>query len=265
MLTQADPQDKISAAQESYHKNGFYLSEPIIPESLVQRARGGVDAILRGEYQHGMIPQVFDNGTDPNRLRKIDQVHTCNDVLREVATHPAIGRLAAELSGRPWIQLWAVQMLYKPPGGAVVGNVGWHQDSQYWKYWEDDSELFTAWVALSDVTVEAGAMKFAVGSNHWGLLDAGDFFTPTQGAPVAAIPKGETWTEVPGVLRPGGVSFHHRYTYHGSGPNVSDSPRISLALHLRTDRSKVKADATDYYVSHIDDPIICPVIYDETR
>ncbi len=155
-------------------------------------------------------------------------------------------------------------MLYKPPGGAATGNVGWHQDRQYWKYWEEGSELFTAWVALSDVTEEAGAMRFAIGSHRWGFLDKGNFFTSSQAVPVKA-PEGEKWLETPGVLSPGGVSFHHCLTYHGSGPNLSASPRISLALHLRTDQSRPKPGDDHFYVSHLDDPKMWPVIYDRSK
>ena len=40
----------------------------------------------------------------------------------------------------------------------------------------EGSELFTAWVALSDVTAEAGPMRFVRGSHGWGLLDDGGFY-----------------------------------------------------------------------------------------
>jgi ectoine hydroxylase-related dioxygenase (phytanoyl-CoA dioxygenase family) len=46
--------------------------------------------------------------------------------------------------------------------------VGWHQDWQYWRYWEDDSELFTAWIAISDVQEDLGPVSFLVGSHQWG-------------------------------------------------------------------------------------------------
>jgi len=253
-----------SAAQAEYHEKGFYLIKTLLPDELVRRAQPRVQAVLRGEFETGVPPTHFIRGEDPKKLRKINDAHLADRTLFEVATHPAIGEWASRITGRPWIQLWALQLLYKPPGGEAKGNVGWHQDHQYWKYWEDDSELFTAWVALSDVTVEAGAMKFATGSNHWGLLDQGDFFSASQEIPVK-VPEGEKWSEIPGVLSPGGVSFHHCHTYHGSGPNLSSSPRISLALHLRTDRSRPKSDATDYYVSHLNEPGVCPVLYDRSN
>ena len=40
-------------------------------------------------------------------------------------------------------------------GQTINTNIGWHQDRTYWQEWDDGSELFTAWIALSDVTAEA--------------------------------------------------------------------------------------------------------------
>ena len=76
------------------------------------------------------------------------------------------------------VQVWWTQLLYKPPQAAAPTNttIGWHQDRSYWGAWEEGSELFTAWVALSDVTAESGPMKFVRGSHRWGFLEGSDFY-----------------------------------------------------------------------------------------
>jgi ectoine hydroxylase-related dioxygenase (phytanoyl-CoA dioxygenase family) len=56
------------------------------------------------------------------------------------------------------------------------------------------------------------------------------------------VPDGESWAEVEAVLPAGGVSFHNLLTIHGSEPNRSDTPRRSLAIHIRTENSR-PADA----------------------
>ena len=97
--------------------------------------------------------------------------------------------------------------------------MGWHQDWQYWRYWEDDSELFTAWIAISDVREDSGPVSFLVGSHRWGFLDTGDFLASDLAHQLQAIQVsgGKKWREVPTILSLGSISFHHRLTYHTVG------------------------------------------------
>lgn len=256
-------------AGEQYRREGYFYSPPIIPADLIERVTASMDAVMDGVYETGEPPRrSWNPGDDPKRIRKIDQAHLSDRTIYELASHPAIGHWAAALLGAKRVQLWASQMLYKPPvslagsDGGVTGNVGWHQDKQYWKYLE--GELFTAWVAVSDVTGASGPMRFLRGSQRWGLLDSGDFFGHDHEAQRKDIPvpEGESWEEVEAVLRPGAVSFHDRHTYHASGPNVSDAPRRSFAFHLRTENARPVEGRTDYYVQHLDDPAYCPVLYE---
>ena len=250
-------------AGERYRRDGFYFSPPIIPADLIERVTARMDAVMAGEYETGEPPRrSWNPGDDPKRIRKIDQAHLSDRTIYELASHPAIGHWAAALLGAKRVQLWASQMLFKPAGGEVTGNVGWHQDKQYWRYLE--GELFTAWVAVSDVTGASGPMRFLRGSHRWGLLDSGDFFGHDHEAQQKDIPvpEGESWEEVEAVLPPGAVSFHDRHTYHASGPNESAAPRRSFAFHLRTENAHPVEGRTDYYVQHLDDPVYCPVLYE---
>ena len=162
------------------------------------------------------------------------------------------------------VQVWWVQLLLKPPGraGAPGANVGWHQDRNYWQVWKGGSELFTAWVALSDVTPQAGPMRFVRGSHPWGLTGRSDFYGQDHDAQRGEIPvpEGECWEEVPAILPPGGVSFHHCLTFHGSGPNLTAEPRRSFAIHMRTEKSHPVGGARQGLTKFIDDPASCPII-----
>ncbi|MCP4874259.1 MAG: phytanoyl-CoA dioxygenase family protein, partial [Gammaproteobacteria bacterium] len=53
--------------------------------------------------------------------------------------------------------------------------VSWHQDLTYWGLGETDDEI-TAWIALSDVSVELGCMRFIPGSHQHELLPHHDSF-----------------------------------------------------------------------------------------
>ena len=254
-----------------FREDGFYLAQtPVLPAGVVDAAVEGMDAIRRGESNTGRSPEggPWSPGDDPNKLCKIEQPQFADSRVWELVSHPALGELAARITGAAMVQAWWVQLLYKPP---FVGdptartNVGWHQDRQYWGQWEDGSELFTAWVALSDVREECGPMRFLRGSHLWGFRESGDFYAQDLDAQRSElrVPDGEILEEVPALLPPGGVSFHHLLTFHGSGPNMSNEPRRSFAIHMRTEKSRPKEGKREGLTQFIDDPRSCPVIFGE--
>lgn len=264
--TASRTQSTTNSPAAQYAEDGFFiLPEPIVPSELVERAVTHMDAVMACEYETGVPPHSrrWNPGDDERIIRKIDQPHLSDLTILELFTYPAIGEWAARITGAQMIQLWAAQMLYKPPGGDALGNVGWHQDKLYWSYWE--GEVFTAWIALSNVTEENGAMRFVRGSHTWGgLIEGGDFFSGDHEAQREAIsvPPGKEWEEVAATLEPGGVSFHNRHTFHGSGPNVATWPRRSFALHIRTEKSWPKAGVEkNIYTSHLEDHDISPILY----
>jgi hypothetical protein len=269
-MTTSVPRD----AQRRYEADGFYLTpEPILPRGLVDRAAAGMDAIRHGEYDRGRAPQpsLWNPGDDENLLCKIEQPQFASQAIYDLFCHPALGETAAALTGaEEFVQVWWVQLLYKPatsPDGATNTNVGWHQDRYYWGQWEEGSELFTAWIALSDVRPESGPMRFVTGSHRWGLLEEGDFFAQDlskhQGA--LALPDGAAWEEAAAILPPGGVSFHDDLTLHGSGPNQGSGPRRSFAVPLRNERSRPVGDKREGLATFIDDPALCPIIWKGRR
>ena len=257
------------SAMEQYQRDGFFLAPPVIPQELIERVIPRMDAVIAGEYETGRGPHArhFPDDAPPEKLRKIDQPHLCDRTIREVIAHPELGRWAAEITGARRIQAWAVQLLVKPPGGTKAGTVGIHQDRQYWSYWNDPQHVFTAWLAISDVRIESGPMIFARGSHRWGFLNQGDFFGEDVDAQRAeiAIPEGAVWEEVPAILPPGAVSFHHALTFHGSRPNMSDTPRRSFAVHLRTEGAHPVTPSgsdPDYYITRLNDEYEAPVLYE---
>ncbi|MBZ0304259.1 MAG: phytanoyl-CoA dioxygenase family protein [Anaerolineae bacterium] len=258
MTTSTEP-----ATRLQYESDGFTIhSQPLLPKAVVEAAIEGMDAVRAGQYETGIPPQPssWNPGDDPSKLCKIEMPQITNRSIMELVSHPALGELAAAITGASMVQVWWVQLLYKPPvENSKEAIVGYHQDRQYWNVWDDDSELFTAWVALSDVRSDCGPMNFVPGSHRWGLLNQGDFFQDKKNE--IQVPEGEVWSEVTATLPPGGVSFHHCLTFHGSGPNYSSRPRRSFAIHLRTDKSRPRHDPPEGLARFIDNPDYCPIIF----
>lgn len=258
--------------QEQYRADGFSIHpQPIIPADIVGAAIHGMDEVRDGRYDTGTPPQPsrWNPGDDPNtKIGKIEMPQIANHAIMDLITVPALGQLAAEVTGARAVQIWWVQLLYKPPAlpdSNRSPGIGWHQDRHYWQIWEDDSELFTAWVALSNVAANSGPMVFVRGSHHWGYVEGqSDFQEEADQATLRAQIEGttsQTWEEVTAILPPGGVSIHHNLTYHGSGANTSGEPRRSFAIHMRTERSRPKGGVREGLTRFIDNLDFCPVIY----
>ena len=218
-----------------FNANGYIIGPKVLDDSFIDRLRNAMEHVYAGEFETGKEPWGGPwRQSSPQAVRKLDQTHWANNTLRELATSPVIGAIAARLAGTNEIRLWHDQLLYKPgqgPTAAAGGNVGWHQDHNYWQCTTDD--LLTAWVAFDDVTIENGCMQVVPGSNQWGLID-GDFFEQDMDSLRQRIEArtGRKFETVPLEMKAGQVSFHHCLTIHGSGPNRTNRPRRSLVMHL---------------------------------
>ena len=261
--------DQVSSSQETYKQEGYYLSPyPVVPTDVIDRAVAGMDAIRAGEYDTDIPPlsSPWNPGDDPKAFCKIEMPQIASTGIYELVSHPALGRFVADVTGANMVQVWWVQLLYKPsiaPNTDQATSVGWHQDRQYWKTWEEGSDLFTAWVALSDVTGESGPMRFVRQSHQWGFLDQGDFYGQDHSAQQQEIkvPSGANWEESPAILARGEVSIHHCLTYHASDPNYSNRPRRSLAIHMRSEKAFPREGIKEGLTGYLDRTSYCPTIY----
>lgn len=259
----------LTSPHTAYEADGFYIcDEPLLPADMVASAVRGMDEIRTGRYDRGQPPleSQWSPGDDPDRLCKIEQPQFANQAIFDLIRHPGLGRLAATVAGARWVQVWWIQLLYKPstePGAVAATTIGWHQDRNYWDSWKEGSTLFTAWVALSDVEDDCGPMRFLRGSHKWGYQEGLSEFQDDdlEKQKQAIMARGMSWDEVPALAPAGGVSFHDRLTFHGSGANHSGRPRRSLAIHLRTESSWPNLESENRHYAYVDDPGVCPVIY----
>ena len=73
------------------------------------------------------------------------------------------------------------------------------------------------------------------GSHKWGLIkDAAGFANKDLRASEKRFSQGDRrWVEdAMCTLKAGQVSFHTGLTFHGSGPNRTEAPRLSIALNM---------------------------------
>ncbi len=257
----------MSERHDRYARDGFHLQvEPILSVDCVAAAVAGMDQIRHGVYDTGVAPDPsqWEPGDDPALLCKIEMPQKASQGIRALVADAGLGAYVADATGAQTVQVWWTQLLYKPSAsGQSAPVIGWHQDRFFWRAWEEGSDLFTAWVALSDVSAASGPMKFVPGSHHWGFRAQGAFQTDDIEATrdMITVPEGESWREVSAILPPGGVSVHHNLIFHGSAPNQSGRPRRSLAIHMRAQNSTPVDGRREGLTRHIDNLDYCPIIF----
>lgn len=237
-----------------FEEHGYWLSPRLFSHEELKEFRAHHAKVVTGEYETRRLPLSRDpQPGDTTRLVQVNNAYWTDATIARLVLDARIGKIAARLAGVKGIRLWHDQLLYKPPQSGAAGNIGWHQDQGYWQCL-DCTVALTAWVALADVDEQNGCMEFVPGSHKWGLLGEDHFYQQDIEAQIRRIEEktGQTFRTVPAVLPAGCVSFHHHLTVHGSRANLSDRPRLSIAIHLIPDGARYRAGtSSDDHTSNI--------------
>ncbi|MBS0521877.1 MAG: phytanoyl-CoA dioxygenase family protein [Proteobacteria bacterium] len=145
----------------------------------------------------------------------------------EIVRAPEILDAVADLIG-PDIRLFHLSVWPKDPGSSAY--VSWHQDSTYFAL--EPACHVTAWVALTDASVEAGCMEVVPGSHKLGQLRHGEMQDTnnllSRGQELAGGFDRSHTVHMP--VKAGQFSLHHTYLVHNSPPNRSNDRRIGLGI-----------------------------------
>ena len=226
--------------RRTYRDQGFWIAPQLFDDKAVGELRDAVCRTIRGERDfdsmHWGQPPKFD--PESPRLAHVVNGWWVNARIRELIRSNEIGCLASQLMETEEVRLVHDQILYKPgisfaSGEVPDGNVGWHQDAAHWTMF-NSTTFCTAWIALQDTDLSNGGMCFVQGSHKWGLIkEAAGFANKDLHAAAKRFSQGDRqWVEMPCVLKAGQVSFHTGLTFHGSGPNRTEAPRLSIALNM---------------------------------
>jgi len=200
---------------ERFFRDGFSFPHPGLTREEAQRYRAKLEA-----------HEAATGG--PLKAAMRHQTHLLFTWADELIRHPAILDRVEELIG-PDILCWVTNFFIKE--ARTDDFVSWHQDATYWGL-EPPDRILTAWLALTDVPVESGAMKFLAGSHCQGQVDHTDTFHEhnllSRGQEIALDVNEEEATDI--VLKAGEFSLHHVLLAHGSHANRTDDRRIGFAI-----------------------------------
>ena len=219
----------------TYQRDGYLAGVPVFDARQAVALRAEIEAIER-DHPDGIA------GMPVGRFMRVNG-HVVIPLLAGLARTPGILDAVESILG-PNLLAWSVELFIKEPGQKKI--VSWHQDLTYWGMGETDDEV-TAWVALTDVTVEAGCMRFIPGSHKGRIVAHHDTFDEnnllSRGQEIAGVDEDKA---VFGPLRPGEMSLHHGRCFHASGPNLSDDRRIGAVIRYVTPGVREGMDGRDY-------------------
>ncbi len=207
---------------EQYDRDGILFPIPVLSRDEVARFRAAfeeLEACLR----------------DKPKAARLSQTHLYFRWAYDLVTHPKILDAVEDVLG-PDILIWTTSIFPKHPHDPAY--ISWHQDGTYWGL--DSTQVTTAWIALSDSTVENGCMRVVKGSHKQDILPHIDTYAEhnllSRGQEVQVEVKEEDATDV--VLKAGEMSLHHVRIIHGSNPNRSDIKRVGFAIRFTTPKTK---------------------------
>ncbi|HXW24152.1 MAG TPA: phytanoyl-CoA dioxygenase family protein, partial [Xanthobacteraceae bacterium] len=206
---------KLTDAQiERYHRDGFVYPVDAFSSEAARRYRRAMEEFeaaqgTRLTKGHNFKPHLLFTWVD------------------EIVHHPAVLDAVEDVIG-PNIRLFHLSVWPKDAGDPAY--VSWHQDATYFGL--EPAAQVTAWVALTDASIEAGCMEVIPGSHKLGQLhhaehdDAKNLLS--RGQTVSADFDKSRTEFMP--VRAGQFSLHHTHLLHNSRPNLSADRRVGLGI-----------------------------------
>ena len=210
------------AEVEQYHRDGVLGPYRLLSEAEMEVARRMIDREI-------IAPAARDDPALHYHDRHLDHRTVCR-----ICRRPELIDRVASLLG-PDLMIWRSNFQVKPPAAEAAGDaaryieVPWHQDGAYFGL--QPLVLVSAWIAISEATLENGCMKVVAGSHTQTFHHDHD---PERRAFGRSVPNDAIDPDAVRtlVLRPGEFVLFNENTLHGSGPNRTSLPRVGLTPRI---------------------------------
>lgn len=250
----------LSAAQvQQFQAQGYLVIEDVLPPSVIDAVKSEYATLLDGLYAGWQAEGRVPDGSDLDFWGKLSASYAAGcdwfqpmdislpgdeiapdcpmhfgPAIFDLVVHARLLDLIEALIG-PEITSNPIQHVrIKPPTPelakdevrAHITRTDWHQDRGVGHADADQTDMITAWVAITDATVENGCLQVVPGIDD-GLLP----HCPQVQTAIAPTHL-DTSRAVPLPVKAGGVVLFHPLVPHASLPNMSDGFRWSFDLRF---------------------------------
>ena len=227
--------DELSHSQiDQFQRDGFVVVKNLLDQQTVGMLHRCFDRLFRGKFETGIPPDEVNwqlNKNDPSLTRQICNGWKADKLVASVVLRTGLGKVIACLANWPGTRIFQDNLLWKP---AKARPIGYHQDNAYIS-WLDPQEMVSCWMALDDTKKEGGTLELVRHSHHWANSPGDSTFHGPKHYRKAMETAAKNENVVPEVVHieipSGSASFHHGWTWHGSGTNNTNSDRRALVLH----------------------------------
>ena len=248
-----------TAQVRAFHSQGYLVIDDVLPEPVLDAVRREYTDLMDGLYANWQAEGRVPDGTGLDFWAKLGQSYSegCDwfqpmdislpggeiaadcpmhfgPAIFDLVMHDRLLDLAEALIG-PELTLNPIQHVrIKPPSRSLdpseirahITRTDWHQDRAVGLQEADQTDMVTAWVAITDATVDNGCLQVVPG------IDAGLLPHCPQVQTSIAPTHLDTTRAVPLPVKAGGVVLFHPLVPHGSLPNMSNHFRWSFDLRF---------------------------------
>lgn len=208
-----------------YHEQGYYFPLRVFSEAKARVFRSCFEEYL------GQNQKTVDSLIPRERRVIFAQTHLMLHWVCEIVSDKKVLDAVESVLG-PDLLVWETAWFFKSSKDKAY--VSWHQDGTYWGI--QPPNIITAWVALSESNPENGCLRVIPGTHQTSFFSQRETYDRdnmlSRGQEIAVDVDESVAVDL--VLRPGEMSLHHGAIVHGSKENLSEGPRIGLAVRYIT-------------------------------
>lgn len=229
---------KLSQDQINFYKNnGFCLLKNVLSNGEVTYYRDIIDhaVSIRSGYDKRTLSQ---KNFYERAFTQCGHLWSEFSDVKNFTFSKRLAGIAKRFFGGTQPRLWHDQALYKLPGGSITEP---HQDMAYWPML--DRNAGTIWVALSEATIDMGAMYFIPGTHKF--IDRWDHKIKESSDLLDRLPEHLKKEAIAYDLKPGDATFHHGLTIHYTGENKTKAIRKAMCVIYFPDGVRYDADSPE--------------------
>jgi hypothetical protein len=205
-----------------FRQKGWTFLPQFVDLSVVSELRARGEKALNAYRRVGDYNDILDRNFRPFPGEGIDPL------TKDVVMSPIMGQNMTRLLRVPQVRLYSqgAYLLKLPESESEHEETLYHQD--FVGNPVDRSGFLTIWIALNDMTAEAGTLRFYNQSHRLGVF--GHVFMDGICLTKRCDELADLELSPPLSMKAGDATAHHSMTVHGAPPNRTGDPRWAYAL-----------------------------------